>query len=199
MPKRDNLFGGGNFDAEDLDDYNVLQRDMQVDAGLRPLTEADARAVRRHGARAIQAVYAELGFPAISDGEVEAAVMAFSSEDMPTRDLVADLAAADSFLASELSLLDVAAALQRRGFDDTAANLLEMARQRVAGDYLQPAAIFDEHFHVLSAINDANDYAGPGSGYRLEGARWQEVQAIRQAQVPTRLHRRQHRRAVAQG
>ena len=97
MPKRDNLFGGGNFDAEDLDDYNVLQRDMQVDAGLRPLTEADAQAVRRRGAQAIQAVYAELGFPAISDGEVEAAVLAFSSEDMPARDLVADLAAADEF------------------------------------------------------------------------------------------------------
>ena len=33
MPREDNLFGGGNFDAEDLDDYNVLQRDMQVDGG----------------------------------------------------------------------------------------------------------------------------------------------------------------------
>src|SRR6266496_5627438 len=31
MPREDNLFGGGNFDAEDLDDYGVLQRDMLVD------------------------------------------------------------------------------------------------------------------------------------------------------------------------
>ncbi len=61
MPKRDNLFGGGNFDADDLDDYNVLQRDMQVDAGLRPVTEAEALTIRRQGAKAIQAVYAELG------------------------------------------------------------------------------------------------------------------------------------------
>ncbi len=44
MPKQDNLFGGGNFDAEDLDDYNVLQRDMQVDAGLRPISEEEAMA-----------------------------------------------------------------------------------------------------------------------------------------------------------
>jgi propanediol dehydratase large subunit len=182
MPKQDNLFGGGNFDAEDLDDYNVLQRDMQVDAGLRPLSEADARAVRRRGARAIQAVYAELGFPAISDGEVEAAVLAFSSDDMPPRDLVADLAAADAFLAGDQSLFDVAAALQHRGFDDIAEHLLGMARQRIAGDYLQPAAIFDEEFRVRSAINDVNDYAGPGSGYRLQGERWQELQAVRQAQ-----------------
>jgi len=32
VPKRDNLFGGGNYDAEDFDDYNVLQRDLQVEA-----------------------------------------------------------------------------------------------------------------------------------------------------------------------
>ena len=184
MPKRDNLFGGGNFDAEDLDDYNVLQRDMQVDAGLRPITEDEALAIRRHGARAIQAVYAELGFPPISDGEVDAAVRAHSSDDMPERDVVADLAAADAFLAGDRSMLDVAAALQRRGFDDVAVNLLQMARQRIAGDYLQPAAIFDADFKVRSAINDVNDYTGPGTGYRLEGARWQEVQAIRQAKSP---------------
>ena len=184
MPKRDNLFGGGNFDAEDLDDYNVLQRDMQVDAGLRPITEEEALAIRRHGAQAVQAVYAELGFPSISDGEVDAAVRAHSSDDMPARDVVADLAAADAFLAGDQSMLDVAAALQRRGFDDVAANLLQMARQRIAGDYLQPAAIFDADFQVRSAINDVNDYTGPGTGYRLEGARWQELSAIRQAKSP---------------
>ena len=31
MPREDNLFGGGNFDSEDIDDYNILQRDMRVD------------------------------------------------------------------------------------------------------------------------------------------------------------------------
>ena len=39
-------------------------------------------------------------------------------------------------------------------------------------------------FHVLSAINDPNDYTGPGTGYRLEGERWAAIQAIRQAQSP---------------
>ncbi|HEX5692888.1 MAG TPA: propanediol/glycerol family dehydratase large subunit, partial [Roseiflexaceae bacterium] len=63
IPKRDNLFGGGNFDAEDFDDYNVLQRDMQVDGGTRSITEDEALAIRREAARAIQAVYEELGFP----------------------------------------------------------------------------------------------------------------------------------------
>jgi hypothetical protein len=37
---------------------------------------------------------------------------------------------------------------------------------------------------VLSAINDPNDYTGPGTGYRLAGERWQEVQRIPQAQSP---------------
>jgi propanediol dehydratase large subunit len=47
VPKRDNLFGGGNFDAEDFDDYNVLQRDMQIDDGVRPIREDGALAIRR--------------------------------------------------------------------------------------------------------------------------------------------------------
>ena len=33
-------------------------------------------------------------------------------------------------------------------------------------------------------INDANDYRGPGSGYRLEAERWQEMQQIPQAKSP---------------
>lgn len=184
VPKRDNLFGGGNYDAEDFDDYNVLQRDMQVDAGLRPITEDEALAIRQQGAQAIQAVYAELGFPAITDDEVTAATTGHSSDDMPDRDLVADLAAADRFLAGDQTMLTVVGALQRRGFAQTAQNLLEMGRQRIAGDYLQPAAIFDRNFHVLSGINDVNDYTGPGTGYRLEGARWEEIQRIPQAKSP---------------
>jgi propanediol dehydratase large subunit len=184
IPKRDNLFGGGNFDAEDFDDYNVLQRDMQVDGGVRPVQENAVLASRRQAAQAIQAVYAELGFPAISDEEVEAAVVAHGSEDMPTRDIVADLAAADQFLAGDQTILAVIQALQARGFAQVATNVLEMGRQRVAGDYLQPSAIFDRDFHVLSGINDPNDYAGPGTGYRVSGQRWQEIQNLPQVRSP---------------
>lgn len=195
VPRRDNLFGGGNFDAEDFDDWAILQRDMQIDAGLRPAREDEALAVRRRAAQAIQAVFAELGLPPISDEEVEAATTGHSSDDMPARDVVADLAAADRFLNSAITMLDIARALQRRGFDDIAGNMLEMGRQRVAGDYLQPSAIFearrDAHvagsearFHVRSAINEPNDYRGPGTGYRVEGARWDEIQRVPQARSP---------------
>ena len=91
MPKRDNLFGGGNFDAEDLDDWLVLQRDLQVDGGLVPVREDAVIAMRELAARALQAVYAELGFPPITDNEVAAAAVAHSSDDMPDRDVAADL------------------------------------------------------------------------------------------------------------
>ncbi len=184
VPKRDNLFGGGNFDADDFDDYSVLQRDMQVDGGTRPITEAQALTIRRQAALAIQAIYAELGFPAIGDHEIEAAVTAHGSEDMPARDVVADLEAANRFLKGEQTILAVVKALYRRGHPDIGANLLAMGRQRVAGDYLQPAAIFDRNFHVLSAINDINDYTGPGTGYRVSAERWQEIQQMPQVKSP---------------
>ncbi len=184
VPKRDNLFGGGNFDAEDFDDYNVLQRDMQIDGGLRPISEEEALIIRRQAAEAIQAIYSELGFPPITDGEIEAAVCAHSSDDMPERDLVSDLAAADQFLESDTSILRIVAALKQHGHTETAHNILEMSRQRLAGDYLQPSAIFDRDFRVQSAINDPNDYGGPGTGYRLEGERWAEIQRIPQAKSP---------------
>ena len=184
IPKRDNLFGGGNFDAEDFDDYNVLQRDMQIDGGVRPIREEEALGVRRKAARAIQAVYRELGLPEITDCEVDAATVAHSSDDMPERDIVPDLEAADQFLASDIDFVEVMRALQRSGFSDVADNILEMGRQRIAADYLQPAAIFDADFKVESAINQPNNYTGPGSGYRLQGQRWEEIQAIPQAKSP---------------
>lgn len=140
--------------------------------------------IRTEAARAIQAVYVELGFPLITDAEVDAAVLAHGSEEMPARDVVADLAAADKFLPSEQNILSVIRALQMRGFQKVAANLLEMGRQRVAGDYLQTSAIFDRNFNVQSAINDVNDYTGPGSGYRVSAERWQEMQNLPQVRSP---------------
>ena len=54
------MFAGSNFDAEVFDDYNVLQRDMQVDGGLRPVTEEQVIHVRNKAARAVQAVFRTL-------------------------------------------------------------------------------------------------------------------------------------------
>lgn len=37
----------------DFDDYNVLQRDLKVDGGLRPVREEDVIAIRNKAARAL--------------------------------------------------------------------------------------------------------------------------------------------------
>jgi glycerol dehydratase large subunit len=66
VPNYDNMFAGSNFDAEDFDDYNILQRDLMVDGGLRPVTEEETIAIRNKAARAIQAVFRELGLPPIA-------------------------------------------------------------------------------------------------------------------------------------
>ena len=184
VPRYDNMFGGGCFDATEMDDYAVLQRDMRIDAGLRPVREEEVLAIREEAARTIQDVYCGLGFPAISEEEIEAAVTALDSRDMPARDVVADLRAADAFLASDRTVLDVIKALDAAGRSIVAERLLEQSRQRIYGDYLQPSAIFDEQFHVLSGINDANDYTGPGTGYRLTDKRWEQIQDLRQAKDP---------------
>ena len=41
-----------------------------------------------------------------------------------------------------------------------------MVQLRVSGDYLQTSAMVRDG-HVISAVNDPNDYLGPGTGYRL--------------------------------
>jgi propanediol dehydratase large subunit len=192
MPRQDNLFGGGNFDADDLDDWAILQRDLEVDAGIMPASEEDVCRVRERAARAIQAIYSELGFPPISDAEVAAAVKAYDSSDLPARAQEADLQAAERFFRSELTILDALRALQRRGFPDLARALLAVTRQRAAGDYLQPAGILeqeDEDLVATSAINDPNLYAGPGTGYRLQGERRLQLTTLPQAEDPRRIGR----------
>lgn len=56
-PNYDNMFAGSNFDADDFDDYNVIQRDLKVDGGLRPVSEEDVVAVRNKAARALQGLF----------------------------------------------------------------------------------------------------------------------------------------------
>jgi propanediol dehydratase large subunit len=178
MPRYDNMFGGGNYDSDDLDEWLTIQRDWQVDAGIEPLDEADALAVREHAARAIQAVYEACGFPPITDEEVRLATTCTDSRDLPDRDRAADVAAADRMLADGLSALEVARMLDAQGFGDVAAAIFGMQRQRVAADYLQTSAIVDRDGTVVSAVNDANVYSGPGTGYRLEGERWQRLRRL---------------------
>jgi len=187
IPRYDNMFGGGNFDVSELDDWYVLQRDMQVDGGIVPVQEEDVLRVRERAARAVQAVFDAFDFASISEAEVQMALSAHSSQDMPDRDRVTDLKAAQVLLEGPLTVVQVIAALEEAGFHDVAANILELQRQRVLGDYLQPSAILDEQFQVLSALTDPNCYQGPGTGYRVEGPRWAALQDLPQAWDPRRF------------
>jgi hypothetical protein len=157
---------------------------MLVDGGLRPVREEETLAVRRRAALATQAVFRELGLPPITDEEVEAAVVARSSADMPERDVVADLDAAAEYLRRGITGVDIIRALARQGFRDIAEKIFAVQKLRVSGDYLQTSAVVLPGARVLSAVNDPNDYRGPGTGYHLAGARAMEVCDIPQALDP---------------
>lgn len=177
-PNKDNMFAGSNFDAEDFDDYNVLQRDLKVDGGLRPVKEEDVIAVRNKAARAMQVIFRELGFPKVTDEEVEAVTYAHSSDDVMDRDTVADLVAIDEMMKKSITGVDVMKALYKAGFEDVADSLLNMFKQRITGDYLHTSAILDTNFKVQSAINFPNQYQGPGTGYKMSENRWEEIKNI---------------------
>ena len=180
IPRYDNMFGPSNFNAEDLDDYLVLQRDWGVDGALRPVTEDGLRAVRERAARACLAVYRELGLAEFDEARVEEVVTAEGSKDVAPPDPQAILAASGAIMARQLGILDVVRALWATGYAEEAGRVLAMGRARVAGDYLQTAAIFDEDMRCLSKVTDPNDYQGPGTGYEVPAERLEQIAAIRQ-------------------
>lgn len=177
-PNYDNMFAGSNWDVEDIDDYLAIQRDFRVDGGLKPVSEDEIIAVRNKAARAIQAVFDEMGFPPITDEEVELATYAGGSKDVGDRNIPEDLKAAERLMKDGVTGVDIAKALSKRGFRDIAESIIMMMRQRVSGDYLQTSAWIDNDGTVYSAINDPNSYAGPGTGYKMSDARWNEIKSI---------------------
>ncbi|WP_173917580.1 propanediol/glycerol family dehydratase large subunit [Halobacillus sp. Marseille-Q1614] len=184
VPNNEDMFAGSNMDSSDLDDYLIIQRDMMVDGGLKPVDEEKVIEARYQAAKSLQVVFEELGFPLITDEEVDAATYGNSSEDMPQRNVVEDLKAAERILQDGISGFDIALILAQRGYGTTAERIFNLLKQRVAGDYLHTSAIIDKENVVISAVNDENDYKGPGTGYRLSQERWEEIKDIRQAISP---------------
>lgn len=183
-PNYDNMFAGSNWDADDFDDWLVIQRDLKIDGGLVPVTEEEVVRARNKAARAMQAIFRELGLTEITDEEVEAATYARGSQDMPARNVVEDLKAAEDLMNRGLTGVDIVRALIRGGFEDVAESVYNMLIQRVAGDYLHTSAILDEDFHVISSVNYPNTYAGPLTGYQISDERWARLSNIRQAISP---------------
>ena len=183
-PNYDNMFAGSNWDADDYDDWNIIQRDLKVDGGLKPVTEEEVVKVRNKAAKAIQAIFVQLGLPEITDEEVEAATYARGSNDMPARNVVEDLKAAEEMMAREITGADFVKALVKAGYEDVAQSVFNIMKQKVAGDYLHTSAILDKDFKVVSAVNDPNDYRGPQTGYVMSDERWAEIQDIANAASP---------------
>ncbi len=136
--------------------------------------------MRERAARAVQAVYRDLDLADLADSRLRAVVTAHGSQDLPDGDPLLVLDAATAILDRGITAVDVAASLARTGFAEEAGRVLAMIRERVKGDYLQPAAIFDEHMRVLSKVTDPNDYRGPGTGYLPGEQRRAEIASIRQ-------------------
>jgi propanediol dehydratase large subunit len=196
IQRYDNMFGPSNFNAEDIDDFLAMQRDWGVDGGLRTVPEDRIAELRREAAQLCRAVYQHLGLADFTDEHVERAVDAAGSKDLGETDTLAVVAAAQAIRDGGITVVDVVAALDETGYEGVAERILVMTTARLAGDYLQTAAIFDEELGVLSLVTDPNDYAGPGTGFEPGPQRQAEIDAIRQARGVADLRAEQAASAV---
>jgi propanediol dehydratase large subunit len=191
IQRYDNMFGPSQWNSEDIDDYLAMQRDWGVDGGLRTADEDHVATLRKRATEAVSAVYTWLGLGDLGENWAQQAVDAAGSKDIPDADLMLPLNASSTIMDTNVTMLDVIAALVENGFDEEAERCLDMLKARVSGDYLQTAAIFDENMNVLSLVTDPNDYAGPGTGYRPSPQRQAEIDTIRQQRSVQDLHREQ--------
>jgi len=176
--KYDNSFNASLMNGEEIEDYLVLQRDFEADGGLRTVGEAEVLDLRRRAVAALAAVFEELDLDRPSAEMLDSVVMASGSDQ--TRSYSPGQVARISAEIERrgITAVDVIRALAARGFREEAANLVSLLRLRVSGDYLQTSAVVRDG-KVISAINDPNDYQGPGTGYRLSPERRAEIMAIR--------------------
>ena len=176
--KYDNSFNPSLLNGEELEDFLVLQRDFESDGGLTPLPEERALDLRSRATEAISAVFEELGLATPTAGMKQSVVAASGSDD--TRSFMPRDVAFISEAIKErgITVIDVITALAKRGFRDEAQNLLNVVKLRVSGDYLQTSAMI-RNGRIVSAVNDPNDYLGPGSGYRVSEERRLELNGIR--------------------
>ena len=174
----DNSFAISSFNGADLEEYLALQRDYMVDGGLAHVPEDAVMAARAEAIEAIAAVLEELGLATVSCAQKASVLHAHGSRDTATFSLGQVAAINQTMEDKAVTLADVIVALHRRGMPGIAENLLVMARQRVAGDYLQTAAVIRDG-KVVSAVNQPNDYCGPGSGYTPDAARREGLARMR--------------------
>lgn len=176
--KYDNSFNPSSFNGEELEEFLVLQRDFEADGGLTSIEDASALDLRRRAIDALSHVLKDLGLAEPTEVMKRSVAVASGSNDTESFS-PRDVAVISERISSNgITVLDVIRALHSGGFNAEAQNLLFLVKLRVSGDYLQTSAIIRDG-HVISAINDPNDYTGPGTGYRPSEARRKELAAIR--------------------
>jgi propanediol dehydratase large subunit len=174
----DNSFNPSSFNGEEMEDFLVLQRDFEADGGLTSVEESRALEVRRRAVGALGAVLHALDL-ATPTPAMQASVVAASGSNDTASYLPGEVTAISEAIKTRgITVLDVIRALAGCGYRTEAEHLLNLVRLRVSGDYLQTAAVIRQG-RVISAVNDANAYAGPGSGYRLSAQRRLELATIR--------------------
>jgi propanediol dehydratase large subunit len=195
----DNSFNPSLMNGEELEDYLVLQRDFEADGGLTPITEGQALDVRRRAVDALAAVYDELGLSTATEAMKASVIVASGSDETKSYSPRDVSVISETIKARGITVIDVIRALAKRGYREEAENLLNVVKLRVSGDYLQTSAVV-RNGKVLSAVNDPNDYGGPGSGYRLSPDRRRDVMGIRDVldQKEVLRSEAQHARAESQ-
>lgn len=178
IPAYDNSFNPSLFNAEEMEEFLVLQRDFEADGGLTSVSEDRTLDVRRRAVDVLAAVYDELGLANIDEAMKQSVVLASGSDETESFTPREAAQISDRIRERGITVIDVIRALKTRGFEEEAKNLLFLVKLRVSGDYLQTSAIVREG-RVISAINDPNEYLGPGSGYRVSDARRRELNNIR--------------------
>ncbi len=174
----DNSFNPSLLNGEEMEDYLVLQRDFEADGGLTPLAEGRALDLRLRAVDAIAAVFEDLGLSEPTP-DMKASVVVASGSAETRSYLPGEVATISEAIRDYgLDVVDVIRALARQGFEEEARNLLNMVKLRLSGDYLQTSAMIRDG-RVISAINDPNEYSGPGSGYRLSEERRRKIVDIR--------------------
>jgi propanediol dehydratase large subunit len=114
----------------------------------------------------------------LTEAQKRSVLVAHGSQETDSLTPAAVVAMNASLVERGITFADVVRALAERGFAQEAERLLFMARQRVTGDYLQTAAIIRAG-RVVSAVNDPNEYSGPGTGHVMSAERKQAIGRMR--------------------
>ena len=176
--KYDNSFNPSSFNGEELEEFLVLQRDFEVDGGLKTVEDSEALSLRKRAIDALAHVLQELNLARTTSSMKQSVAVASGSNDTKSfkpRDVAL---ISEKIKNDGINVIDIIKSLHNGGFVHEAENLLFLVKLRVSGDYLQTSAIIRDA-RVLSAINDPNNYTGPGTGYRPSEQRKKELAAIR--------------------